>query len=768
MKNRLYGILLSLILSLFVVLLFFGNTILNLDKRYFTASGDGFKAYYCALYHVKYDTVNSLSGGMNYPFGELIAYTDSQPLISNTARLLNRLFSWQGEWVIGAINGAMLLAFVLGALFIFLILYDLGVAWWFGALAAVGISMLSPQVARFGGHYSLSWLVWIPALIYWIMRFDKSRSWIFTILIGLTTFLAGKMHMYFLGFAGFMIGGYWIWRFLRYRKSGSFWYRDLLNFFLQFLLPVMILQAMVLVQDEMVDRTAFPYGFEIYRAHPAGVFLPSGKPWTFVPRFITVFSHLSWESLSYIGIPAVSGILAAFVLWIRRTVKKIRPEARKEFTVISLMTVISVAALLFSFGIPFIFGLEALADHIGPVRQLRALGRFAWLFYYVVNMLVFAALYRKAFLSPASLHWKIIAGLAFLLLFYEGYWNMEGNTREINNRIVELEDHENALAENQWVHEIKPEDYSAIIPVPYFHVGSESIWIDGGHQSRETTMLVSLKTGLPTTGVELSRTSISQTFLNYALFKEPLQRLEVADFLPDEKPFLVLLMKDYTLTESEQWLLKGAKPVLATDRFSFLSLPVGTIRNLHETWRLKNFHQFDNTRLFQRDNFLVSDSLSWFMVKSFDDNLTDKSYHGTGAFTFSSRKWAVAWSDTLKNVPAGKNLILGFWIRDYQKDACLRTNLELFQKNSVTGESTSYLFADLFHHIKAFSGNWALIELDFSTHSENEVIQLSFLNKVLPKADIVLDELLVREKGTDIWTDEGKYLYKNGRKFTRR
>lgn len=256
--------------------------------------------------------------------------------------------------------------------------------------------------------------------------------------------------------------------------------------------------------------------------------------------------------------------------------------------------------------------------------------------------------------------------------------------------------------------------------------------------------------------------------MNYSLFVEPLQRLEVVDFLYDEKPFLVLLMKDYQLSESEQWLLKGALPVLSTDHFSFLSLPVGSIRNLHETWRQEIFHQFDSTRLFQRENYLVSDSLSWFMVKSFDENLTDKSYQGMGAFTFPSRKWAVAWSDTLKNMPAGKNLTLGFWVRDYQKDACLRTNLELFQKNSVTGESTSYLFTDLFRHLKAFSGDWALVELDFVTKTENEVIQLSLRNKVLPSSEFVLDELLVREKETDIWIDEGEYLFKNGRKFSRR
>ncbi len=767
MKNRLYGILFSLILSAVVIVLFFGDSIRHLDNRYFSSSGDGFKAYYCAIYHVKYDTVNSLSGGMNYPFGELIAFTDSQPLISNTIRLLNQLFSCQGEWAAGAINAGILMAFALGAIFIFLILYDLGVAWWFGALAAVGISMLSPQVARFGGHYSLSWLVWIPAMIYWLMRFDKTRSWKYTLLIALTTFLAGKTHLYFLGFAGFLTGGYWFWRFIQNRNTKSLWYCDLMNLFLQLILPVIILQTGIMVQDDVIDRTVFPYGFEIYRSHPVGVFLPSGKPWSFMPGIVKIFSHLSWESLAYIGTPALIGILTACVIFIRKSLKKGIQKQHEKFQMMTLLRWISVIALLFSFGVPFVFGLEWLADYIGPIRQLRALGRFAWLFYYVVNISVFVAIYRKAFLQPADKLWKIIAGLAVLLLIYEGYWNMKGNTQGLRNRIVELEDRANVIDENRWVKEINPDDFRAIIPIPYFHVGSENIWIDGGHHSRESAMMVSLKTGLPTTGVELSRTSISQTFMNYSLFMEPLQRLEIADHLPGEKPFLVMVMNGYQLTEAEQWLLRDAKPILSTDRFSFLSLSVGTIRDLHESWRMNIFDQFDSAHFFQRESSLVSDSLTWFMVKSFNEASTDISFQGGGAFVFPTRKWAIVWSDTLQNIPAGKTLVAGFWIHDYQRDGCLRTNLEVFQKNSATGETTNYIFTDLFLYIKGFSGNWALVEMEFETKSENEVVQLSLLNKVIPKADFVIDELLVREKGTDIWVDEGTAIFKNGRKYIR-
>lgn len=765
MKNRLLGIILSLLLSTVVLLIFFGRIIRDPGNSYFSSSGDGFKAYYCALYHVKYDTVDAITGGMNYPFGELTAFTDGQPLISNTLRFLDRFFPVSGETVVGAINGAMLLSFVLGALFLFLIMADLGVSWWFAGVAAVGMAMMSPQVARFGGHYSLSWLVWIPALLFWIMRFDKTRSFWYSLLIGLTTFMAAKMHLYFLGFAGFLTGGYWLWRLLPYRKEGGNLAYDLLHFSLQFLIPVILLQTGILILDEVTDRTAYPYGFDIYLGHPAAVFIPSGKPWSFVPKIVTVFNHISWESLAYAGTPAVAGILVTFYFFIKGRFRFRQAGNGEGRSIMTVFGVIAVVALIFSFGVPFVFGLEELANKIGPVRQLRALGRFAWLFYYVVNLLVFTALFRKAFRQPASLLWKTVAGVALILLFYEGYWNMAGNTRTLYNRIEALEDHGNTSEENSWVKAVHPEAFRAIIPVPYFHVGSESIWIDGGHQSRESAMLVSLKTGLPTTGVELSRTSIGQTFINYSLFTEPLQRMELADHLSGEMPFLVMRMNGYEPSAAEQWLLRDAATVVVSPKFTLLSLPLEAIRNFHESWRRNILSQYNQDSLFTRDGYQLSDSLSWFKVRNYDDLPSAGSFRGPGAFAFPAGKWAVAWADTLRNLPAGKNLVVGFWIRDYRKDAFLRTNLELFQKNSQTGETTNYIYTDLFRHLKAFRDEWALVELEFTTKTDHEFVQLSLLNRVLPQAGFILDELLVREKAVDVWSREENFLYKNGRKF---
>ena len=59
----------------------------------------------------------------------------------------------------------------------------------------------------------------------------------------------------------------------------------------------------------------------------------------------------------------------------------------------------SFAALLYSFGLPFILGLEFLVEYLGPLQQIRSIGRFTWLFYFAINLVVF---YRYMALAAIS------------------------------------------------------------------------------------------------------------------------------------------------------------------------------------------------------------------------------------------------------------------------------------------------------------------------------------------------------------------------------
>lgn len=763
MKNRLYGVLLTAFLSLSMIVLLFYHVWRSPNQTFFASEGDGLKAYYGALYHAEYDSMAMRTSAMNYPYGEMIAFTDSQPLLVNFIRFFSETFTDISSQTVAIINIAMLLSVVLGAIFLLLLFCEAGTSWWYAAPVATGIALLSPQIARMGGHYSLSWVFWIPLMIWLIIRFDKSRWMIYTFIIGLVTFLAGFMHLYFVAFFGFLLGGYWFFRFFWYRKAGTFWYRDILHIFAQFVIPVLLIQFVIFLNDDVVDRPMWPFGLWSNLAHPVALFFPSSPPWGFVPRILTVFDHISWESWSFMGSVAVLGFFAGIFMLVFKIFKKEATHRIVHIGIINILFWVSVFALFFSMGFPFILGLKEIAENIGPLRQIRVLARFAWIFYYMLNLVVFVALYRKAFVQPASMLWKLIGVFAVVMLWIEGVYFSNHISQSIRNEMPDFSTNTEQGFEERWMLDIRPGDYQAIIPLPYFHAGSENIWIDGGKEVVRTTMAVSLKTGLPTTGVLLSRTSISQTYQNFALHTEPLERLEFPDYLPDERPFLILLLNDYNPNHPEKLMLQEATRVAEAEGFALYSLPVSALRRLNIIYRQLVLDRFQQIPLTEVNGWSVLSPGLLFWTESFDDKSYDDSFTGNGAFEFLSGDWRSFWQGTVNGQEGNSQILVSFWVKDYRSDAVMRTELGVINGSQVEIHSKPVNRFDFFSHIKAFKGNWALVEFLIPVSTGESLIELVVRNRVLPSAEIVLDELMIRQAGQDLYRESDDWLIYNNR-----
>ena len=763
MNVKIRGYIFTILLATAVVFIFFGKIIPDPNNYYFSPDGDGFKAYYGAVYHLEYDTSAMRMNGMNYPYGEMVFFTGSQPLVVNTVKFIsNHFFDISGN-IVGIINLLMIFSIVLAAGFIYLLFYELDVNWIYASLVSVGICMLSPQIGRFGGHFSLSWLFWIPLMLYLVFRFHKKATFFNAGLIALVTFLSGAMHMYFYGFNGFIIGFYLFAQTVN-KKRRFGWLKVILFFFIQFVLPLLIFQLLMSSYDSVTDRTAFPYGFFSYRAHPVGVLLPSGKPYSFVPEVFTVFKHIQWESLSFVGVTAFVGFLYGVVTFIK---KVFAPRNALEVTdrfILNVFFWTSFLALLFSFGIPFILGLEWLLDYLGPFRQLRALARFAWLFYYILNIVVFYSLYKKVTENKGVILWKTITVFAVGFLLFDGYWNIYINSRYVQNRKPEMEDIINSMPQNEWVNHINSNDYQAILPLPYFHVGSENIWIGSQFGTQEMTMIASLKTGLPTTAVQLSRTSISQTYKNYALVNEPFEPFALLSDLPDSKPFLLLINRKHNPNIDEQRLIQFSDSVFKNDVVEIRKLPISELKSIREKYISEIERDFRNAKLFDRDSVEITDSTSFFILKTFDDRKSATTYGGKGALQYPDHQWEAIFDDTL-NVDPGKKYKVSFWMYGYKKDGYLRAAVEMIQKNAKTQELTNYFYSDVHRHIKGFDGEWAMIEFAYEPKSKNEALKISLRNDVLKDVTFVLDELLVREAGADIYYPTNSIRYRNTRKL---
>jgi hypothetical protein len=355
-----------------------------------------------------------------------------------------------------------------------------------------------------------------------------------------------------------------------------------------------------------------------------------------------------------------------------------------------------------------------------------------------------------------------------LLLWFEGVYNLKGIAPGLMNNLPELESSGKVPPGSKIQPDINWRNYQAIIPLPFFHIGSENIWTDGTDESKKTTLLTSLKTGLPITGALLSRTSVSQTFMLDALIREPLQRLELVDYFTDVRPFLILKQNDYHPSDPEKWLLGEVTRVGGNDRITLYSLPVGTLKSIHEIRRREIISRFDSLKLATRNGLMLSDSTGYLKTFSYDHSPSPVSLRGQGAFSFSGTNWNLAANDTLSRKTAGSKMQISFWLYPYLKDGSVRSQIRISHRDVAKSEKPVSDETELFRHIQGYQGDWVLVEMNTETKFRDEILEISFKNSVIPFSALAIDEMQVRDANLDVWESDGRYVFYNNRRFQRR
>lgn len=734
MKDFQKGILMTLVLSFAVLFLFFGPLMKNSNHVYFSAEGDGLKSYAASIYHVYHDNTLFRSNIQNYPYGEMAFFADCQPMISIPVKMMSKIGIDLRPYLVGIINLSMLLSIVLAAVFIYLIFFELGVTWWFGAIASIGICMLSPQIGRLGGHFSLSHLMWLPMLIWLLMKFDRNKLYLFSILIGLTTFLAAGMHMYFFALFGFLFLFYWVF----ILSSGDMKlkdYRWVLHVFIQLVIPLILVQILTGFNDTVTDRTTHPYGLFVYRAYPSTIFLPLHKPYAEILRTIGIKQDYEWEAFAFIGLVALIGFIVGIYQMIIRIKQRQQWWKVTDDKMMSAFFWASIASLLLSFSIPFNMGLKFLLHYMGPIQQLRALARFSWLFFYILNMLVFIGVFH---LMKRGLLMKLIAISSLVFLIYDGYLNVEAYAPRLNNRITELDDSANTTPENAWVSVLHPENYQAVLPLPYFHVGSENVWLDSKCDIVRQSLIVSIKSGLPSMGVALSRTSISQTYKNLELNCIPVSPYRVKSDLPNQKPLLLVVDNCNDLNKSEKNIVNHSSLVWQGPKFALYSLPVAQL----DTIALMGQKSFEKEMQPLLEGRI--DSTHVLFYNGFETKPTDQSFAGSGAYIGDIENWNHPLEETLKNGLPGDSCELLFWVKGYETDMLARSIFEFVQKDG--DQVVVYKYDQFQHYFCSLKDGWMRIRIPFVLKSANDKVFLAVENPDMKHFPLVIDDLLIRKQ----------------------
>ncbi len=574
------------LLLLLIQLLFFGQALWQPGEFLFGVGGDGLKAYTALAWQLMHGEGVWHSLYM-HPHGTHILYADINPMLYFVLSGFQTLgVAFDPARVITITNSLLLLG-MYPALWL---LYGIGrrmqLPDWWSALLAVITVCLSPQLYRFGGHFSMAQLWVVPLLWWWLLNWhQRPTSWISLIFYFLTGIIIALLHPYLGLMSGafllmFLIAG---WRGAERFGMLPLW-RKALTAILAFL-PVLVLLAWTAITDQGPgDAVKYPFGFRFYRAGFESIFVANDGPVRAFIDSILRIRHYNMEGFAYVGITGFLVLVALLVMWLIRRIPnrwtapifwQEAPEPLKHSVLAG--TLILIPAMV----IP-VNWVPMLEDYLGPLRQFRSPGRLAWVFFYVYMIFVGWLLVQvRAYVQARK---TVFAGLALLVLgamlwLAEGGILMQQTSSSILGQAKKDVPEWNVDWQEELSHlDIQPDEYQGIIALPFFFHGTEKIY-RGSWESERYAHVIALRTGLPLVNNFAARASLSQSRQAIQLVSHPLIQRDYPEALTDDdRPFLLMHHNPSSLLPGESWLLSKGKALGNLDDIDFYLLSMDRLR----------------------------------------------------------------------------------------------------------------------------------------------------------------------------------------------
>lgn len=748
--------LITFLLSILCLLPVYHKIIFQPNSYLFTNTSDGIKAYYVYAWHVKNDTSYHQFTGMNYPYGQTYIFTDGQPAIANAVKFIASIFPGISNYSIGIYNILLILSIPLCAILLLKIALRLGIKGYYAVFTAVAITIMSPQIYRLLGHLTLSYMCFFPLLWYLLIRYFESpnKKWL-TILIITNGVFWGFVHPYFTFIQTLFLLSVYFFHFVFYQRTNLFKFKAWLQPVLQVVLPLILMKLYANWVDIHTNRTETPAGFYEYVATWKTVFLPSSeisyKPLEPILGPITT----EWEGWAY---PGFIAIIALLLTLLTLGYKLLQPSLKSTF--ITTTPVIfkysfwpSVLLLVFAMGIPFIFSyrLNFILDFIPFIKQFRALGRFAWPFYFVAAMYgfyyffnIYETLLNKGYKYAAySLLSIVILFVCAELVIRElscynqftlstNVFTTNGFKKEYGN-LLEIDNDKN---------------YQAIIPLPFFHNGSENYNAYGTDESMRLSFGYSFHTGKPLVASSAARTPITEARNIMQLFAPTYFKKDM-EGIDKTTNFLVLYtgepLNDFdsaiwnSTTETD--LHNKLKIGLYKPDFDYTQ----AANSEWKKWRADSLNK--NTPLY---------------FNTYENNQSQFVFEGSGAYTGTMNRYNVIAALDIK-LDTSQYYTVSFWY--YNNDDCINNNLFVVEEcnnETNTCEWNYTLSLDVGRNIL---GNWTLQELTFKPKVSDKI---KFLTKGPNgiKKPIYIDNLMLRKANETVYrTVKNKLgettLYKN-------
>lgn len=740
--------LLLMLLNVIVCLFFFYPFLGRLNHTMLSGGGDGIKNYLTYLYYIRFDK-GTLFTGMNYPFGEHVIFTDNLPAISWTIGKLKNLFPGIGHYGLLIMHSTFLLSYVLSSFYVYKILRIFSVKGWWALASAIFIAYFSPQFPRLFGHFGLSLSCFFPMLIYWLMQYDRQNKSRYLIYIYCLTSIFMFIHVYHLAFSLVLILAYGFATFVTTRTTVAKKLKKIVLPLIPVIAAISTFKIFLLLTDTVSDRPVKPVGYLGAGTTGADILVS-----LYTPIGRTVFLWMfgssvdSWtEGYTYLGLVTILCSVFLFYRIIRSIVLKIRKKIKVPTHPVRSYRkwlVVSLVALLFSMGVPFVWGLEFLVDYFSVFRQFRTLGRFSWIFYYLMMIYSSVFLYRWFIRMKIQNHTRRYIAFATVILCV---WLVEWNgyatqIHKFSEDALPNYDQFYSTGTDSWLTWLQkrgydPRQFQATAGLPYFHIGSEKLGLQNNDYPK--TMYVgsqlAMQTGLPMMDVMMSRTSWSQTFELVRFFDGPFTEKTLTTRL-NNKPLLLFVNKNYRLSNGESYMLRYGTFIGNRDNVDFYSFDIQSM--------IRGDKQYTDScvQLAMKDGRkegLLAPDNRFSYSQHFDDQVSSSVFSGKGAHSADADYRTEILTIPVTHPTDDTLFIFSTWMK------CLHTGPEMpnigFDELNAKGEviySNDYLA----NHSTYITNNWYKAER--VVNIVKDAVSIRFYALGGKKEYIALDELLIQ------------------------
>jgi hypothetical protein len=425
------------------------------------------------------------------------------------------------------------------------------------------------------------------------------------------TIFSAFLHMYYVALLPMISGFFLFFWFVRELFRKKPWKNIAVYAGLGSLLPLAATMVLLRAVDMYYDlRLPFGtgYGWTEWKLNFGSIFTP--YPFNKVRFLFESMDPVPYESYAYLGGFALYGglIIAALYWYEKRKNQQAFPEKDKAADFLVLLGAASLPLLMVALGESYEFNgagirfvnylnvfyyLHKVSER---VTQFRALGRFYWPFFWAFNFAVLYLADRK-WANPGNALW--IRGLLAAIVLpgiidlkdHMHHYRQFAQRDNILHQPVHLQQMKELMAG------INADRFQAILPVPYYHSGSEGDYtttIDPEDSFCNRTYQLSLITNLPLMASKATRTPRDHAHALFSIFSIDGMNQKVRSRMND-KPVLVFYDDSFYNGSNnfyqERITLQPARTVIDSGK-SFVQRPgmkklsqIGTLA-LYE-WQLK-------------------------------------------------------------------------------------------------------------------------------------------------------------------------------------